>query len=91
DHHWTTKGAFLAYKEWSNINGIDVNVNDFEVIQMTDDFQGSLHSKVLSKDCEKDKIETYKRNEQGIYQVYYDFEKNESNSIFRWKSCANKN
>lgn len=90
DHHWTTKGAFLAYKEWSNINVIDVNIKDFEVIQMNDDFQGSLHSKVLNNDCEKDKIETYKRNEQSIYQVYYDFGKNESNTIYEMKHLQHK-
>lgn len=90
DHHWTTKGAFIAYKEWGNIKGIDVHEKDFKITPISNSFQGSLHSKVLNKDCEKDKIEIYERNNQGVYQVYYDFGKNKSNDIYEMKHLQNK-
>lgn len=50
DHHWTGYGAYEAYKEFSGKTG----EGKFQVI--TEDFLGSLYSKVLSPDIEAEEI-----------------------------------
>lgn len=50
DHHWTGYGAYEAYKEFSG------NTSEVEFQVVTDDFLGSLHSKVLSSDIEAEEI-----------------------------------
>lgn len=47
DHHWTTYGAFLAYGKWAETLGITpYGRGDFEVRLASDDFLGTIYSKV---------------------------------------------
>lgn len=50
DHHWTGYGAYEAYKEFSG------KTTEVEFMVVTEDFLGSLHSKVLSSDIEAEEI-----------------------------------
>jgi len=48
DHHWTSKGAYLAYKEYCSVKGITPkSYDEFNFEDVSDDFYGSLHSKNL--------------------------------------------
>lgn len=49
DHHWTTKGAFIAYNEFCKVEGMKVNFMKIWKKNVTDKFYGTLYSKVLDK------------------------------------------
>ncbi|MGN0715006.1 MAG: DHHW family protein [Anaerovoracaceae bacterium] len=50
DHHWTNFGAFLGYKAWLSHLGVDVSPLTYDMTEpelLSDDFHGTLYSKVL--------------------------------------------
>lgn len=58
DHHWTTKGAFIAYNEFCKAAGIESEpYENLEMKNVTDKFYGTLYSKVLDKKKKGDSIE----------------------------------
>ena len=63
DHHWTTYGAYLAYKEFSD------NDEDLELKKVSSDFRGTIYSKVLISNIYDD-IYIYEPNYELI--VTYD-------------------
>ncbi len=57
DHHWTTEGACCGYLEWCVVNGITPREKDwFSYETLTEEFRGTLYSKVLLEDCAYDTI-----------------------------------
>lgn len=82
DHHWTTYGAFLAYSAWCAANGCSADFDSFESETVTDEFQGSLYSKVLGSYCVVDKIELYRQGEEEAYDVAYNFGKMRSHTVY---------
>ncbi len=54
DHHWTTQGAYEAYKVWCAYTGHQVRSFDLEPV--CDDFRGTLYSKVLLADSAYDAV-----------------------------------
>ncbi len=70
DHHWTNYGAFLAYCQYGELLGKRLTYRDYNAqTVLTEDFKGTLYSKVLFNEQIKDVIETpaYAMNEK--YQV----------------------
>lgn len=68
DHHWTTDGAALAFgvwKPWLDFLGTEKQV-------LTEDFQGTLYSKVLWDDGMRDSISALTAPEQEVYKVTAD-------------------
>lgn len=58
DHHWTTKGAFIAYNEFCKVEEIESEpYENLEMKNVTDKFYGTLYSKVLDKKKKGDSIE----------------------------------
>lgn len=58
DHHWTTKGAFIAYNEFCKAEGIESEpYENLKMKNVTDKFYGTLYSKVLDKKKKGDSIE----------------------------------
>lgn len=50
DHHWTNYGAFLGYKAWLSHLGVDTSPLSYDMTEpelLSDDFHGTLYSKVL--------------------------------------------
>lgn len=46
DHHWTARGAYLAYCEWMNARGETPKTEaDFKLETVTDSFYGTLYSR----------------------------------------------
>lgn len=47
DHHWTTRGAYYAYLEWTKANEVLPVRYPLESLQtVTEDFRGTLYSKI---------------------------------------------
>lgn len=54
DHHWTMEGAMEAYRSWCKTAGLQVH--DHPLSTVSDDFRGTLYSKVLLEHCAYDNI-----------------------------------
>lgn len=60
DHHWTTTGAYLAYREWCEavgVQGLDQSVFDKKTV--TESFYGTIYSKARLSSTKPDKIEAW--------------------------------
>lgn len=73
DHHWTTLGAYHAYRGWcQRTNHVIWSQDYFEITQVSDSFKGSLFSKVLNMNSAKDIVERYDRKDMNEYCVIAD-------------------
>ncbi len=54
DHHWTMQGAMSAYNSWCDVTGLEKR--EFNLIPVTDEFRGTLYSKVLLSSCVYDTV-----------------------------------
>lgn len=61
DHHWTSLGALLAYGEYCDSVGLSFDVEDYKEITVTENFRGSLYSKILDYDSAYDAIKIYEK------------------------------
>lgn len=60
DHHWTTHGAYLAYEQFCKYKGFEpVLEEDFKIKTVTDEFYGTVFSKVNDYTAKGDKIDLY--------------------------------
>lgn len=76
DHHWTTLGAFYGLQQWCESTGHEFKgKNDYTFKKVTDDFHGSLYSKVLDSDSAYDSIEVAKSSEDSLFTVEADGKK----------------
>lgn len=90
DHHWTSLGSYYAYQEWCKYNNINTDIRNYARETVTTEFKGSLYSKVLNKNVEKDKIEIFKPKEKINYEVSYNFNKNINSSIYDFEKLKTK-
>lgn len=59
DHHWTTYGAYLVYKEWATKNNLNpVGMEQIDIKTVTNDFLGTINNKLNLK-MSTDTIESY--------------------------------
>lgn len=83
DHHWTTKGAYLGYKEMCKTTGITPKEeNQFEVEEVTNNFYGSLYSKLGAGIGNPDAINIYFPKEQNDIVVNYCNEQKKVASLY---------
>lgn len=74
DHHWTTKGAYWAYRKLAKDLGFSPHDKDyFEITKVTNSFYGSLYSKSGFRNLKPDSIYLYspKISEENNV-LYYD-------------------
>lgn len=90
DHHWTTLGSYYAYQEWCKHNQINTNINNYTRETVTTEFKGSLYSKILNRNVENDKIETFKPIKTLNYKVSYNFNKTISTSVYDYDKLNTK-
>lgn len=90
DHHWTSLGSYYAYQEWCKYHDINSDVNKYSIETVTTDFKGSLYSKVLNKNVENDKIEIFRPIKEVNYEVFYNFNKTKSSSIYDFEKLKTK-
>ena len=86
DHHWTTRGAYLAYQDYCKYLKINCHHYDFTTVNTS--FWGTLYSKVLDNSLDYDYIE--KINDKTNYSVYFEDELRYSNSLYNDKYLNEK-
>lgn len=60
DHHWTTESSYSAYKSLGETLGYTpLNEEEFKVVDVTENFKGTLYSKTLNEDIEADILTAY--------------------------------
>ena len=92
DHHWTTKGAYLAYCDYCSKVGLKAeDEKDFEIKTVTDDFYGTLYSKALCGKAVPDSIKLYipKKNDKVV--VTYNDEKKKTATMYKSDALNQKN
>lgn len=73
DHHWTSDGAFVALQQWSEATGRrEPEPSEYEKETVTEEFRGSLYSKVLDYDSAYDAIWIYQKKKACKYAVKID-------------------
>lgn len=90
DHHWTADGAYLGYKSFCEATGIEAtNKDEFQSIIASNDFYGSLSSKIGLYGLDKDKLKIYIPNNKNILVNYVTEQKKEA-SLFNSEKLYNK-
>lgn len=91
DHHWTTRGAYSAYRELCKQMGIlPKGEEDFHIWQVTNEFYGSLYSKSGFRHLQPDSIELYMPKEEKKYAVEYVEEGQISDSLYELENLNKK-
>ncbi|RJG22780.1 DHHW family protein [Paenibacillus thiaminolyticus] len=91
DHHWTTTGAYYAYRELCMHMGlIPLEKEDFRIQQVTDQFYGSLYSKSGFRHIRPDRIELYLPKKEASYKVEYVDEQRTADSLYEMGNLAQK-
>jgi hypothetical protein len=72
DHHWTTTGAYYAYRELCRQMGLIPQAEEaFDIRQATDRFYGSLYSKSGFRHLQPDRIDLYLPKKASELEVAY--------------------
>lgn len=91
DHHWTSKGAYIAYVEFCKAVGIEPkNEEEFNIQLVANDFYGSLTSKIGQRSGEGDNINIYIPKENSEVVVNYVSEQRRSSSLYNSASLDEK-
>lgn len=71
DHHWTTLGAYYTYEQWAKALGFDpVDKEEFDIVLASNQFYGTLHSKV-NTNVKPDDLYLYEIKDEMSYQLTY--------------------
>lgn len=83
DHHWTSMGAYIAYKEFANTMGLDIPVK-YKPYVVKNDFRGTLASKSGFTNGEDDSMTLYLPEEGSDYKnsIIYYFDSKEKTTQF---------
>lgn len=91
DHHWTTPGAYAAYREWALAAGtLPVPLAAFDRQTASNRFLGTLHSKI-NIPVRPDTIELFIPLKERSYQVFYDMRETPEASLYQRKHLETKN
>lgn len=72
DHHWTSYGAYFAYLKYCDYLNIKNNIiNDYDKIEVSNDFLGTLYSKTFIKDVLKDTIYRFELKDKDNISIKY--------------------
>ena len=98
DHHWTTYGAYLAFQQFAETAGLDVNAVTYEKLTVTDRFQGTLSAKSGFETGLKEEVDVYvpKKNanttqEQVASIVEYTDEQKKTGSFYNTAKLDQRN
>ncbi len=70
DHHWTTDGAYLGYKEVEKIMDLKPkDISEFKIEEKSNSFYGTLYSKAAYTHITPDVIKTYNLGEIEKFTV----------------------
>ena len=63
DHHWTSYGAYYAYLAFASKNNITpISINDFDIKEVSNSFNGTLYSKTGLYQYKSDSIVSFNNN-----------------------------
>lgn len=83
DHHWTSRGAFYAYREAGPVLGFSpLGIDDFSIEEASDCFLGTLHAKSSHCFVSPDAIQIFKPRKDFCCQVEYVNEKITRDSLY---------
>lgn len=82
DHHWTSRGAYLAYREYAKTAGFEAKDEAlFQKTVVTEDFKGTLYSKANDYTKKGDSITAYELPGEA-YTVEYKDTKEVTDSVY---------
>lgn len=91
DHHWTSKGAYDAYRVLCKQMGIvPKDEAAFNIRQVTDAFYGSLYSKSGFRHLQPDRIDLYLPKEERKKKVDYVDEGRTTDSLYQMDNLSKK-
>ncbi|MGG6311092.1 DHHW family protein [Paenibacillus macerans] len=91
DHHWTTLGAYYAYREFCRQMGVVPHeADDFDIRQATDEFYGSLYSRSGFRHLRPDRIDLWLPKEKDSYSVEYVDEQQTADSLYALENLSKK-
>ncbi|MDT9727169.1 hypothetical protein DUZ99_19590 [Xylanibacillus composti] len=91
DHHWTTRGAYYAYRELSEQMGVVAKEPAaFHIRKVTDAFYGSLYSKSGYHHLQPDRIDLYIPKEGARMKVEYVEEGRVADSLYEMDNLNKK-
>lgn len=71
DHHWTTRGAFIAFTDYAKAVGLDTDSVDYDFMSVAGDFQGTQASNCGIYSSYDNVNICVPRNSKGSYVVNY--------------------
>ena len=89
DHHWTSRGAYLAFTDIAPDMQIDPDEYQYDIYTVSDSFQGTLASKSGSY-AYNDRIEIYVPQGEHPVSVRYSDEDDANGSIYQKKYLDTK-
>lgn len=91
DHHWTSRGAYVAYEEMCKTLEIEpIPESNFDIEPVTEEFYGSLSSQIGSSKGKPDSIEVYFPKKDGEIIVNYVDEQKKSPSLYSSEKIDSK-
>ncbi|MBQ7265574.1 MAG: hypothetical protein IJS61_05695 [Firmicutes bacterium] len=82
DHHWTTEGAYIAYKEYMNYMGLKPKDESYFVKKdVTNSFKGTVYSK-LGYSNSQDTIKAYFTPFDIKKSLFVEYDGEKSNSLY---------
>jgi len=91
DHHWTSRGAYYAYREAGSVMGFTaLDLDDFTVEQVCDNFYGTLYSKSCNRFIQPDSIRLFKPKRELSCRVEYVNEKRSAGSLYETEHLGKK-
>lgn len=92
DHHWTSTGAFYAFADLAEAMKLKFTTDSYDKILVSEDFYGTLASKVGFYDGSGDEIQAYiPKNPDDQVSVSYVEEKTKSPSLYDSSRLDSKN
>lgn len=83
DHHWTTLGAYYAYRAFCEQKGIaGYTLEDFTKKAVSDNFFGTLYNKARLITTSPDSINIYEPRFESSYQVDYNMGQKQANTLY---------
>ncbi len=90
DHHWTSYGAYYAYLEFCKSNNITpLAITEFDIQEVTDNFNGTLYSKTNLYTLTPDKIHIFIPKNHN-YEVNYVFSNRITDTLYEEKYLDQK-
>lgn len=90
DHHWTSYGSYVAYKEFAYNQGFTpLEMEAFEIETVTEDFKGTIYSKVHDYSLKGDKIDLFLKENQNL-TVYYGDSKKKTDTLYNYDYLKKK-